>query len=307
MSNNRNVLVVITGPTAVGKSALAFALARELKTEIVSADSRQIYRQLNIGTAKPSPTELTQIKHHFINHLDLTEKISAVDYARACLTTLKSQFEQHQVLIMVGGTGLYLKAVLEGFDEIPDVPDNVQAKWSEHFETDGLASLQEVLKKVDPKHAAMVDLQNARRLIRALSVHDHTGRPYSSFLQGAKKQLPYRVVPICLVHEKEMLYQRINARVDEMIEGGLVEEVRCLVPYRDLQSLQTVGYQELFPFLDGRYDLAEAVRLIKRNTRRYAKRQMTWFRKYGDWGFLEADLTSCTDLMSMINLKKKNS
>jgi len=299
MSQNRSVLVVITGPTAVGKSSLALELARTLHTEIISADSRQIYRTLNIGTAKPSPHELSEINHHFINHLDLDEKYTAVQYARECLSLLKAKFEQHQSLIMVGGTGLYLKAVLEGFDDIPDVPTELQEDWNEKLASGGLEVLQRALDKVDPAYAKVVDRDNARRLIRALAVHQFTGRPYSSFLTGARKPLPYRVLSICLVQERAKLYERINTRVDDMINEGLMAEAESLLAHRDLQALQTVGYKELFPYFDGDYDIDEAIRLIKRNTRRYAKRQMTWFRKYGEWDFMEADRTSSEDILGL--------
>lgn len=297
MSQNRNVLIVITGPTAVGKSSLALELAHELSTEIISADSRQIYRRLDIATAKPSRHELSEIKHHFIDHLDLTERYTATQYARECLALMHSLFTQYETLIMVGGTGLYLRAVLEGFDEIPAVPSTVQEKWNANFASDGLEYLQNELSTLDPKYAQVVDMGNARRLIRALSVQDFTGLPYSSFLKGAKKPLPYRILPICLVREKEALYERINNRVDEMLSTGLVAEAKSLLMHRELQALQTVGYQELFPHFDGEYDLEEGVRLIKRNSRRYAKRQMTWLRKYGEWEFLEAETTSVGQLL----------
>ncbi|MBX2946000.1 MAG: tRNA (adenosine(37)-N6)-dimethylallyltransferase MiaA [Cyclobacteriaceae bacterium] len=272
-------LLVIVGPTAVGKTEVAIKVAEHFKTEIISADSRQFFKELIIGTAKPNAEELSRVKHHFINSHAITEEYDAARYAGDALTFIYKLFERHDYLVVCGGSGLYIKALLEGFDDIPEVPDNIRDEIIAHYETEGLEWLQTNLQELDPAYWQKVDQQNPARLMRALEVVMATGKSISSFQTKQKQQLPFQVIKIGLELDRELLYKRIDARMDEMIAKGLFEEAKAMYPYRHHQALQTVGYKEIFDFLDGQYDREEAVRLLKRNTRRYAKRQFTWFKR----------------------------
>ncbi len=283
MSRSQKYLIVIGGPTAVGKSALAMQLAQELHTEILSADSRQLFRQLDIGTAKPSPDELAAVRHHFVDHCDLTETFTVYQYEKEALALLEQLYRHRNVAVVCGGTGLYIKALLQGLDEIPSVPIAVRDQLERQLGEKGLAPLQARLRALDPDYYMQVDPHNPRRLLRALSVIEHTGRPFSSFLRQQPKPRPFVAIPILLEMDRTMLYERIERRVDEMLARGLEAEVKSLIPHRHTQALQTVGYQEWMPYFDGEIDLPEVIRLIKRNSRRYAKRQMTWFRKDDYW------------------------
>ncbi len=283
MELRQNHLIIIAGPTAVGKTALSFALANRYECPIISADSRQIYRQMSIGTAKPSSEELSRHQHHFINHLDIEDSYSAGQYEREARALIKDLWKHHQVLIVCGGTGLYLRALMEGLDDFPDIPDAIMAQLETDLQTVGLEALQLELKTSDPHYADSVDLSNRRRVLRALAVIRYTSRPFSEYLSGQVKSHDFVQIPILLTRDKKELHERIHARVDEMIEQGLLEEVKSLLPHRNLRALQTVGYQELFEHLDGLTKWEEAIAKIKTKTRQYAKRQMTWFRKYGDW------------------------
>ncbi|MCB0668478.1 MAG: tRNA (adenosine(37)-N6)-dimethylallyltransferase MiaA [Saprospiraceae bacterium] len=286
-------LIVIAGPTAVGKSTLAVEIADWLSTEILSADSRQIYREMNIGTAKPPPGDLLNIRHHFINERSVSERFSAADFEQQGLERLAEIHKKKDVAVLCGGTGLYINALTTGLDKIPDVDVEVRRYFDLRFEKEGIEVLQRQLLEQDPDYAGMVDLANHRRLIRALSVIETTGKPFSSFLKTEPGERPFKMIPILLVDDRQLLYARIDQRVDQMVNSGLEEEVRALRPFRETQALQTVGYQEWFPYFDGEIDLPEVLRLIKRNSRRYAKRQMTWFRKYGTWvSFLPGDRMS---------------
>lgn len=286
----QKTLYVLVGPTAVGKTALALALAKDLKTEIISADSRQIYREMLLGTAKPSEQELTEVKHHFINSHSIEEEYNAGQYERDAEDLLSSLFEHHHTLVLVGGSGLYIKAVLEGFDSIPEVPLEVREHLEEQFEGKGLAWLQQELELHDPDLFEGIDQQNPHRLIRALEVKLHTGQSIQSFRGLKKKQHNFSVVKVGLELERELLYQRIDSRMDAMIAQGLFEEAKNLYPKRHLNALQTVGYQEIFDFMDGKYGRDEAIRLLKRNSRRYAKRQLTWFKRDEEIHWLDASL-----------------
>ena len=279
-------LIVIGGPTASGKSRLAMALASHFNTSIISADSRQLYRGLDIGTAKPSSADQAVITHYFIDHLAVDQSYNAAQFAQESTEVIKSLFVDQQVVIVAGGTGLYLKAIVDGLDRIPEVAPAEVRFWEQKWHEEGLDFLHKELSRLDPVHAAVVDSKNPRRMIRALSVCSETGKPYSSFLSQGKVQRDYRILSYCLLPDRERLYQGINQRVDEMMASGLVREAQQFAAYQDARALQTVGYQELFPYFNGEYDLAEAIRLIKRNSRRYAKRQMTWFRNQGTWHFL---------------------
>jgi len=270
-------LIVISGPTAVGKTCLSINLALDLDCEIISADSRQLYEEMNIGTAKPSVEELKKVKHHFINVKSIHDYYSAGRFEVDVLKLLKRYDKKH--IIMVGGSGLYIKAVCEGIDEMP-VPDlDLRMIIQKRFEENGLQDLTEELKKIDVESWNSIDLQNPNRVIRALEVFHQTGKKYSELKSRTKKSRDFDILKIGLDIPRKHLFARINERIDEMIEQGLVNEVKSLEASRHLTALQTVGYTEFFDYLAGSYDFHEAVRLFKRNTRRYAKRQLTWFRK----------------------------
>lgn len=281
-------LIVIVGPTASGKTALAIQLARRLGTEIVSADSRQIFKEMNIGTAKPSEAELSEIRHHFINTHSMAELYDAAQYGQDALKVIYSLFESHAVVILCGGSGLYVKAVCEGFDDIPDVPADVRQRLMERYRESGLPWLQEKMKELDPDYYEAIDKQNPQRLIRALEVRIGTGRSIADYhtrnKPGTTSGLvhPFSVLKIGLELERDELYKRIDDRMEIMISEGLFEEASRLYPLRSYNALQTVGYKEIFDYMDGRYDREEAVRLLKRNSRRYAKRQLTWFKRDKD-------------------------
>jgi tRNA dimethylallyltransferase len=291
-------LIIVAGPTASGKTALAIEMAQKLKTQIISADSRQFYREMAIGTAKPTPNELAQAKHHFIDSLSVTDSFSAGDFEDQGLIVLKKIFETHDTAIMVGGSGLFIKAICEGFDELPATPAGIRERLNREFEEKGIAHLQKKLKSADPVYYTQVDLNNPQRLIRALEVYEITGAPFSSYRMGHKDQRPFSVIKIGIDLPREVLYQRINKRVDDMVAHGLVEEVRSLLPYRHLNALNTVGYSELFDYFDGKADIETAISLIKQNTRRFAKRQMTWFRKDKDIRWIDP---STTDIAAIIS------
>lgn len=272
-------LIVLVGPTASGKTDLAIKLARHLKTEIISADSRQVYKELTIGTAKPSAEELATVKHHFINSLSIEQDYDAATFGEEAFARLVQLFENYDAVIVCGGSGLYVKALLEGFDDIPEVPDEIREELAARYAEHGLAWLQAKMKEVDPAGLAALDSKNPQRLLRALEVKLATGRSITAFQKKQKRHLPFRVIKIGLEVERALLYQRIDSRMDAMIEAGLFEEAKSLYPYRTKNALQTVGYQEIFEFMEGKYDRQEAIRLLKRNSRRYAKRQLTWFKR----------------------------
>ncbi|TFV97378.1 tRNA (adenosine(37)-N6)-dimethylallyltransferase MiaA [Algoriphagus kandeliae] len=272
-------LILIVGPTAVGKTELCLNLAKKFKTDIVSCDSRQFYRELEIGTAKPSPEELATVPHHLINSISIYEEYDVKQFEQDALKILEDLFKEKQVVIMTGGSGLFAKVITEGLDEMPEVEPGIRAQIIQEFEEKGLAFLQEEVKKGDPIYFSEVDIQNPQRLMRALEIIRGTGKPFSSFRKRTKTDRPFRVLKIGLNRDREELYQRIDARMDQMIEAGLFEEAKKFFDQRHLNALQTVGYQEIFGFLEGKYDREEAIRLLKRNSRRYAKRQLTWFKK----------------------------
>jgi tRNA dimethylallyltransferase len=283
-TNKNKFLIVVAGPTAVGKTAVALQLAKLFDAEIFSADSRQLYAEMNIGTAKPTEVELAVVKHHFINHISIHKKYSAGQYEQEINAELSHYFENRDVAILSGGTGLYIKVLLEGLDELPDVPDEIMEAYNQKFESLGIEALLEELSEKDPLYYDKVDKANHRRVIRSLTVMASSGKPYSSFLSEQKnKTLPFIVIPILLELPREELYERINTRVEIMLSQGLKEEVEQLYAYKGLQALETVGYQELFDWMDGAQSYESAISLIKQNSRRYAKRQITWFKKHGSW------------------------
>ncbi len=278
-SSKPKKLIVVSGPTAVGKTAVAIQLASRLGTEIISADSRQFFVELNIGTSKPSAAERVAAKHHLINWLSITDSYDAGKFGRDALSLIGRLFEHHDHVILCGGSGLYIKAVCEGFDDMPQVPEDIRLQLAEEYKAKGIGWLQQQLSEADPDYFEQVDLENPHRLMRALEVVRATGQPYTALRKKVKLKHPFSIVKIGLEMGRAELYDRINQRVDDMMLTGLLEEVRGLYAHRFLPALHTVGYQELFRYLDGEFELEEAVRLIKRNTRRYAKRQLTWFKK----------------------------
>ncbi len=301
MDNNVKYLIVIGGPTAVGKSALAIELARNFETEILSADSRQIYRELNVGTAKPAPDALATIKHHFVDHIPITSSFTASDFEQEGLSTLDMIYQDNDLAILCGGSGFYIHALCFGLDKLPDVHPEVRKKFDHLLVAEGIEALQSRLKKEDPKYYKVVDRENPHRLIRALSVVEQTGRAYSSYLSQKRDPRPFETIWILLDEDRQVVYEKINKRVDHMIAAGLEDEVGKLLAFRDLPALQTVGYQEWFDYFDGKIDRAEVIRLIKRNTRRYAKRQWTWFRKHGEWkSFLPSQVGEILDYIKQI-------
>lgn len=270
-------LIVIIGPTASGKTALSIKVAREFGTEILSADSRQIYKEMNIGTAKPSAEELSAVKHYFINSHPITEDYNIGKYESDALAVLGEIFKTKNIAVLTGGSGLYVKALCEGMDEVPEADTEVREQLTEKLQREGLASLLDELSASDPVYYAGVDRSNTQRILRALEVCRSAGMPFSSFRKGIKKERPFRTIKIGMKWERSELYGRIDRRMDEMIAAGLFEEAKQLYPFRENNALQTVGYKEIFDWMEGKYDREEAVRLLKRNSRRYAKRQMTWF------------------------------
>lgn len=273
-------LISIVGPTAVGKTSTAIYLAKMLGTEIISADSRQFFREMSIGTAKPTPEELRQVRHHFVDSLSVEDDYNAGKFERDALSTIERLFASYSTLVMVGGSGLYCRAVWEGLDEMPAVKDGVREGLNQMFERYGLEPLWKELSEKDPDYFDQVDRANHQRVIRALEVIRSTGLPFSKFRgNSTRKVRSFYNIKIGLSLDRQELYSRIDQRMDQMIKQGLFEEAKRLYPYRNNYALQTVGYQEIFPFFTGEYDHEEAVRLLKRNSRRYAKRQLTWYKK----------------------------
>lgn len=272
-------LVVILGPTAVGKTGFSVRKALEYGSPVISCDSRQIYKEMTIGTAVPDREQLEAVKHYFIQTVPVTQTYTAGDYENDAISLINRLFDEgHETLVMTGGSMFYIDAVCEGLDDLPDGDLELRASLWERLRAEGVGSLVEELKSRDPETYSRIDKENSQRVIRALEVCLVSGRPLSSFSSGGKKR-DFEIEKIGLSRPREELYSRINQRVLDMIRLGLEEEVRSLLPYRDLQALQTVGYKEMFDYLDGKYPLEEAVRLIQRNTRHYAKKQMTWWRR----------------------------
>ncbi len=280
---------MIVGPTAVGKTALSIELAQKLNTEIISADARQIFTELEIGTAKPSFAQLNEVKHHFINTKSIQEAYDAATFGREALERINQLFETYNHVILCGGSGLYIKALLEGFDEMPNVPPAIRESINQQYKINGLGWLQHEVQRLDPDYFHLVDQMNPHRLIRALELNYFSGKPMAYFRQKKKKELPFEVIKIGLELPREELFARIDQRMDDMIEQGLFEEAARFYEHKNLNALQTVGYQEIFDFMDGLYDKEEAIRLLKRNTKRYAKRQITWFKKDREISWLKPD------------------
>jgi len=283
------MLIVVAGPTASGKTSLSISLAQKLSSEIISADSRQVYKEMSIGTAKPDEEEMQSIKHHFINRVSIKDEYNVGKYESDVISFLEKYFIKNDIAILTGGTGLYIDAIVNGLDDFPDIDLVIKDKLIFEFEKKGLSFLQDELKKNDPVYYKTVDLNNSHRLIRALSVIRQSNQPYSSFINKKNTKRDFEVVKILLNWSREDLYIRINKRVDLMINKGLESEVKKLYRYKSLKALQTVGYKELFEYFDGLISKDYAIELIKRNSRRYAKRQMTWFRNKGEWNIFDAN------------------
>ncbi|HPY81476.1 MAG TPA: tRNA (adenosine(37)-N6)-dimethylallyltransferase MiaA [Bacteroidales bacterium] len=284
---NKPTLIVIAGPTAVGKTKFCLNLAKKYQTSIISADSRQFYRELKIGTAAPTEQELQTVPHYFIAHLSIHDYYSTSRFEQDVLQLLPSLFQQNQVVIMTGGSGLYLDTVCHGIDELPDPDPEIRQYVIALYEKKGIEELRKQLRILDYDYYQKVDIANYKRLMRAIEVSLQTGMPYSKFLQQKRKKRDFEIEKYCLVRPREILFERINRRVDEMMENNLLQEAKQLHPYRKLNALNTVGYKELFQYIEGQITLEEAINNIKVNTRRYAKRQLNWFKRDPNYQYID--------------------
>jgi len=276
---NNKYLISIVGPTAIGKTALSIKLANYFNTEIISCDSRQFFKEMTIGTAVPEPKELSAAPHHFIQNKSILEEYNVGSYERDAIATLEQLFKKHDVVIMVGGSGMYVNAVVNGLDEFPEIDKAIREDLTKRLANEGIESLQEQLKVLDPVSYNKIAIDNPQRLSRALEICIGSGNPYSSFLNIKKNNRIFKTISIGLTAERQLMYDRINMRVDIMMQNGLLDEVKTLHKYKNLNALNTVGYKELFNYLDDEWDLDFAVSEIKKNTRRFAKRQVTWFKR----------------------------
>ncbi len=284
-----NTLLVLPGPTGVGKTSISLSLAQYFKAPIISSDSRQIYKELKIGTAAPTEQELAQAEHFFIGTHSIFDAYNAGQYELDVLDLLNELFKKHRVVLLVGGSMMYIDAVCNGLDNIPTVDEETRKYWQDIYREKGLSFIQEELKRLDPQHASEVDMQNYKRVLHALEVCSMTGRPYSELRTGEKKQRDFNIIKIGLNRPRPELYERINQRVELMMQDGLLEEARAYYPYKHLNALNTVGYKELYEYMDGKCSLEEAVQKIKQDSRRYAKRQLTWFNRDQDIHWFHPD------------------
>ena len=292
-------LIVIAGPTAVGKTALSIELAKFYQCPVISADSRQFYKEMCIGTAKPTLEEMQHVPHYFIDQISIHESYNVGQYEREAITCIEKLFQKHDHLILVGGSGLYINAVLNGVDEFDEIPNEIRIDLIKHYQEQGIGYLQNILKEKDEIYYHQVDLNNPQRLIRALEVCIHSQKPYSSFRTKEKKERSFHNIPILINTSRDILYDRINKRVDNMITQGLLEEVQNLYPYKHINALNTVGYKEFFEYIDDKLTLPETIQLIKQNTRRYAKRQLTWFNHQGN--FKKFEPNELNNIINYIN------
>lgn len=276
------ILFIILGPTAVGKTDLSINIAKKLNAEIFSCDSRQFFKELNIGVAKPNEYQLKEIKHHFIGNVSVTNHYSISKYEQDFIKESENYFKNNDIALMVGGSGLYIDAICNGVDEMPDHDENIRNEVNEFYKINGLAALRNIVKKIDPEFYAKADKNNPQRLIRALEIYKQTGKKFSEFRKEKKTLRNFRIIKIGTDLDRNLLYEKANIRVDKMIEDGLLDEVIGLKPFRNLVPLKTIGYKELFSYIDNNISFEEAVDLIKRNTRHYIRRQITWFRRYDD-------------------------
>lgn len=282
-------LIILLGPTGVGKTEFSLQMAEKLNTEIISCDSRQMYREMKIGTAAPSEDELKRVTHHFIGNLSIHDYYSCGKFEMDALKKCEELFKKHDTIIMTGGSMLYIDAVCKGIDDIPNIDKDLRKSLLERYKNEGIDSIRQELKLLDPDYYKIVDLQNHKRIIHALEVCLQAGKPYSSFRSESVKKRPFTIEKIGLNRPREILYERINKRVDIMMENGLLEEAKGLYPYKELNALNTVGYKELFNYFDGEWSLEFAIQMIKQNSRRYAKKQLTWFNRDSEiqWKMIE--------------------
>lgn len=293
------ILIVITGPTGVGKTDLSIELAEHYGTEIINADSRQIYAEMSIGTAAPTKEQMERVKHHFVATKHIGDYYSASMYEQEVLKLLDADSHKNEIMILSGGSMLYIDAVCNGIDDIPTIRDDIRQMMKQRLANEGLEALVEELKQLDPEYGRIVDEHNTRRVIHALEICHQTGLTYTSFRTGKKKQRPFSIIKIGLTCQRELLYERINQRVVRMIEAGLVEEVRSLLPYRYENALNTVGYKEIFKYIDGEISLDEAIRQIQSNSRQYARKQLTWYKRDEEMKWFEN--AKAEDIIEYIN------
>jgi tRNA dimethylallyltransferase len=308
LNKNNKTVIIIAGPTAVGKTAIAIEVAKEFNTEIISADSRQCFKEMNIGVARPSVDELKAVKHHFIATHSVKQEVTAVIFEQYALRKVAELFQHHDTVVITGGTGLYIKAFCEGLDAIPEVAAEIRAFINAQYQKQGIAWLQDAIQKKDPQFYKEGEMQNPQRMMRALEVLEATGNSILQFRKGEKKKRPFNIVKIGLELPKEELQQRVDARVDQMLKAGLLDEVKALLPYKHLNALQTVGYAELINFFENKLALPKTVEEIKIHTRQYAKRQMTWFKKDKEMLWLQSSVNR-SFILSVINecLEEKTS
>lgn len=285
----KNTLIVIAGPTASGKTAFSIQLAKTLNTVIISADSRQFYKEMSIGTAAPTQEELSQVKHYFVHHISIEDKYDVADYEREVLALLDELFKTHDKVVLTGGSGLFIDAVCNGIDEMPDVQPEIRKKVEKLLQEGGINALNKEVQRLDPEYFAIVDQQNPRRLQRALEICYQTGKTFTSFRSGNAVKRDFEIKKYALLWDRQTLIERIDRRVDMMMEQGLLEEAKALYPKRHLNALNTVGYKELFAYFDGQCTLGEAVEQIKTHTRQYAKRQMTWLRRDSGYQWITSE------------------
>lgn len=296
--NSKPTLIVLIGPTGIGKTDLSLNIAEHYNTEIISADSRQLYADLKIGTAAPTPEQLARVKHHFVGTLQLTDYYSAAQYEAEVMKKLDELFKRHNVIVLTGGSMMYVDAVCKGIDDIPTVDEETRKTLMQHYENVGLERLCAELKILDPEYYDIVDKKNPKRVIHALEICYMTGQTYTSFRTSQTKERPFNIIKVGLRREREELYERINKRVDIMMEDGLLEEAKSVYQYKDLNSLNTVGYKEMFKHLDGEWELPFAIEKIKQNSRIYSRKQVTWFKRDTDITWFHPDDTN--NIMSFI-------
>lgn len=298
---NSKTAIIICGPTAIGKTSFAIELAKYFYTEIISFDSRQCFKELNIGVAKPSHQQLQEVQHHFINSHSIHDEVTAASFEKLAIEKCEEIFIKNNIVVLVGGTGLYMKVFCEGFDAIPEIDKEIRKNIKQQFDLNGIEWLQNEIKKLDNKFWNEGEIQNPQRLMRALEVVQSTGQSILSFRNAIKKKRPFQIIKIGLELDRKKLIERIHQRVDEMFQQGLLNEVETLVEYKSLNALQTVGYKELFEYLNHQISLEKAIENIKTNTRQYAKRQMTWFKKDKEVYWLHAEKKSIQQIVELLN------
>jgi len=299
-------LIVVAGPTGIGKTDFSISLAQKLNTEIISCDSRQMFRELKIGTAVPEEAQLKAVKHHFIGNCSIHDYYNASMFEFEVIDLLQTLFQTHNEVVMTGGSGLYINAVCYGIDDLPTIDNELREELHNKWITYGIETLRFELKKLDPDYYAIADLSNPKRLLKALEVCYMTGKPYSSFRTAQRKERNFNCLRICLQRDREELYNIVDKRVDKMVEAGLVEEAQRFLEFKLLNSLNTVGYKELFPYFEGEYSLEKAIELIKRNTRHYVKRQLSWFHRDGNWNWFHREATEKIFQFIEENISKEN-